>query len=259
MAHVDNHAPGAFSWIELGTSDQHAAKHFYTNLFGWTFQDNPMGPDDVYTMFGLDDRNVAGAYTLHERNNPMHVPPHWNVYITVASAEEAAKRAAALGARILEGPFDVQTYGRMVVVMDPAGAVFSLWEPKTNIGFSIKDQHGSFCWADLSTPDQSAAAKFYADLFGWTLAPGEGGYLHVKNGEDFIGGIPPAEHRRPGTPPHWMIYIQVDDCDASTAKAQELGARVYMGPMTMENVGRMTVLADPQGAVLALFQPMRRG
>jgi predicted enzyme related to lactoylglutathione lyase len=118
------------------------------------------------------------------------------------------------------------------------------------------------CWADLSTPDQETAAAFYRKLFGWEIMAGEhdtSGYLHVKNGEQFIGGIPPAAHRNPNAPPHWMIYFQVEDCDASTAKAKELGANVFMGPMTMEGVGRMAIMADPQTATFALFQPMRRG
>jgi hypothetical protein len=49
----------------------------------------------------------------------------------------------------------------------------------------------------------------------------------------------------------------VSECDASTDKAKELGARVYMGPMTMENVGRLSIIADPQGAVFSLFETRR--
>jgi predicted enzyme related to lactoylglutathione lyase len=60
---------------------------------------------------------------------------------------------------------------------------------------------------------------------------------------------------QPHEPPHWQIYFQVDDCDAATAKAKQLGANVFAGPMTIEHVGRMTILADPQGAVFSLFQP----
>jgi hypothetical protein len=94
------------------------------------------------------------------------------------------------------------------------------------------------------------------------VAPGEhdtSGYLHIKNGDKFIGGIPPAAHRNPNAPPHWLLYFFVEDCDASAAKAKELGAKLHMEPMTMEGVGRMAIVADPQGAVFALFQPMRKG
>ena len=53
-----------------------------------------------------------------------------------------------------------------------------------------------------------------------------------------------------------MPYFLVAECDASTAKAKELGAAVYMEPMTLEGVGRFSVIADPQGATFSLFQPM---
>lgn len=218
-----------------------------------------MGPNDYYTMFQLDGRNAGAAYTTRPDETAMGVPPHWNLYVTVANADEATAKAVALGGTSLAGPFDVMTYGRMSVIADPTGAVFCTWQPKDHSGLGIVREPGAFCWADLSTPDQQRAAAFYTGLFGYAIPPGSEGYLHLQNGEDFIGGILPAEHRAPHTPPHWMIYIQVTDCAHSTARAQELGGSVYMGPMAMENVGTFTVLADPQGAVFALFQPAPRG
>jgi predicted enzyme related to lactoylglutathione lyase len=96
-------------------------------------------------------------------------------------------------------------------------------------------------------------------LFGWTLVPGEGGYQHLKNGDAFIGGILPASHVPPGTPPNWMSYIQVASIQASTDKARELGATICLGPMSVGNSGSMTVLSDPQGAYLALFEVAHAG
>jgi hypothetical protein len=258
MPFVDQHAPGSFCWIELSTTDQSAAKSFYTSLFGWTFRDSPMGPNDFYTMFQLEGHNSAAAYTQREDETKMGVPPHWNLYICVESADTAVKRAGELGGQVLAGPFDVATHGRMAVIRDPSGAVFCIWEPKDHVGLGVQGQIASFCWADLSTPDQQTAVKFYSELFGWTFPPSDSDYLHIKNGEAFIGGIPPAQHRNPHAPPHWLIYLQVDDCNASTARAKELGANVFMGPMNMENVGVITVLADPQGAAFSLFQPGRQ-
>jgi predicted enzyme related to lactoylglutathione lyase len=255
MPQVTKHAPGAFSWIELGTTDQNAAKHFYTSLFGWTFRDSPMGPNEFYTMFEIDGKPVAGGYTLRADQLSHGVPPHWNLYMSVENADATSARATELGGRMLAGPFDVFTYGRMSVIADPTGAVFSVWEPKDHPGTEVAGEPGSLCWADLSTPDPEAAAKFYTALFGYTLTPGDSGYLHIQNGETMIGGIQPLAHRNPNAPPHWLSYIQVNDCAASTEKAKTLGASIYVGPMDVQNVGIMTVLADPQGAVLALFQP----
>ena len=256
MAETDKHKPGAFSWVELTTTDQYAAKAFYTSLFGWTLQEFPMGPDDIYTMFLLNGRVAAAAYTMREDEKAMHIPPHWNLYINVDDADAAAKKASELGAKVLAQPFDVGEHGRSAVIQDPTGAVFMIWQPKQHPGIGVKDEPGSFCWADLNTPDPKAAGDFYSKLLGWEIEPSRdsSGYLHIKNAGDYIGGIPPRDMQDPNAPPHWMIYLQVADCDASTAKAKELGAKVYLGPMTMEKVGRITVLADPQGSVSALFE-----
>ncbi len=261
--HTPSHAPGMFCWIELATSDQAGAKSFYTSLFGWTTADNPMSPGGTYTMFRLNDKDVGGGYTLMPDQVAMHVPPNWLVYVAVENTDATTAKAQELGAKALAGPMDVNDYGRMAVLQDPTGAVFAVWQAKQMTGMGVVGAEGSFSWADLNTDDPKAAADFYSKLFGWHAEKGEndpdGGYLHIKNGEHFIGGIPPARPRQPGVPPHWLIYFHTTDCDKDTNKAKSLGANVYFGPTTMENVGRFSIVADPQGAVFSLFQPMRRG
>jgi uncharacterized protein len=263
MPHIDKHTPGSFSWIELSTTDQNAAKTFYGSLFGWAVNDSPMGPDDFYSIFKLQGRDVGAACTMRPEQRAHGVPPHWMIYITVASADDAAARASQLGGKILAPAFDVMDIGRMAVIQDPTGATFSVWQAKRHVGTTIAGEDGTLCWADLSTPDQAGAAKFYAGLFGWEFSGDTdddppSGYLHIQNGEEFIGGIPPGAHRDPHAPPHWMAYIQVSNCDATAAKAKQLGAKFYLEPMTMENVGRFAIIADPQGAVFAIFQAMPR-
>jgi len=260
MANIEKHAPGSFCWIELATVDQNAAKDFYTSLFGWSVDDSPMGPDDFYSMFKLNGRSTGAAYTLRKEQRAQGVPPHWMVYVTVTNADQAATKAAQAGGTVLAPAFDVMDVGRMAVVQDPTGANFCLWQAKNSHGMTISGENNAFCWADLSSPDPSRAGKFYSDLFGWKIVSDEkdpSGYLHIKNGEDFIGGIPPATHRNPNAPPHWLIYIQVADVEAAAAKAGQLGGKIFMPPRKMENVGTMSILADPQGAVFALFKSAR--
>src|ERR1043166_7930904 len=73
------HAPGSFCWIELATTDGPGAKKFYTELFGWEAQDNPMGPDIVYTRLKLNGKDVGALYQKGEQMS--QVPPHWASYI----------------------------------------------------------------------------------------------------------------------------------------------------------------------------------
>lgn len=261
MAIIEKHAPGSFCWVELGTTDQAAAKAFYTSLFGWTFNEFPMGPSEIYTIFRLQDRDAAAAYTLRAEDRAQGVPPHWMLYIKVESADDAAARAAQLGGKVLGGPFDVMDVGRMAVIQDPTGAIFAAWQAKQHAGIGIAGVPGTLCWADLNTPDAGRAKDFYSGLFGWQFEKSEhdsSGYLHINNGDQMIGGIPPAQHRNPNAPPHWLVYYYVSDVDATAAQAKELGATIYLPPMSMEKVGRMSVLADPQGAVFAIFKEAPR-
>jgi predicted enzyme related to lactoylglutathione lyase len=260
MANIDQHSAGSFCWIELHTTDQNAAKNFYGALFGWNPQDMPMGPDGVYTIFKLQGRDAAAGCSLRPDERSMGVPPHWLIYIAVDKVDGAVTKAEQLGGKILAPAFDVTDAGRMAVVEDPTGAAFCLWTAQKNSGIGIAHVAGTLCWADLSTPDPKRASDFYSGLFGWQLISDPkdpSGYLHIKNGEHFIGGVPPGAHRKPGAPPHWLAYFQVDDVDASASQAKQMGANLYLAPMTMEGVGRMSVIADPQGAVFAIFKSAR--
>jgi len=259
MPHVEKHAAGEFCWMELATTDQTTAKDFYGSLFGWSAADMPMGPESFYTIFSVNGRHSAAAFTLSPAERERSIPPHWGLYMAVENVDAAAAKAAELGATVREPPFDVFTAGRMAVIQDPTGAIFCAWQAKMNQGIGISGEPGTFCWADLNTRDPERAKQFYSALFGWKIAPGEGkdatGYLHIQNGEKYIGGIPPAGEMDGDIAPHWLIYFLVADVDASAKKALELGAKFLLPPMTIESVGRMAIMADPQGAVSAIFTP----
>ena len=258
MAQIDQHAPGSFCWIELATSDQNAAKQFYRSLFGWTANDFPMGPGELYTMFQIEGCDAAAAYTLNAQMRAQGVPRTGCSTSRPRAPTKPRAKPRRPAARWWPAPFDVMDFGRMAVIQDPAGATFSVWESKSHKGTRVTGVPGTMCWADLSTPDPAGATAFYKQVFGWDFTTGQDDYLHIKNGEAFIGGIPPAVHLNPHAPPHWMTYFTVVDCDASAAQAKSSGANLYMGPMSIEKVGRMAVVADPQGAVFALFQPLPR-
>jgi uncharacterized protein len=260
MTNIDKHPAGSFCWIELGTTDHAAAKKFYASLFGWEANDMPMGPSGTYTIFRLNGRDAAAGYGLSPAQLEQKVPPHWMLYIQADNVDASAAKVTQLGGTVVMAPFNVFDAGRMSVNHDPTGAYFCLWQPNKNAGTGIAHVHGTLCWGDLCTNDVPKAKAFYSGLFGWQIMPGENdksGYLHIKNGEHFIGGVPPAEHLQPGLPPHWLAYFQVDDVDATAAKAKASGAKLFLSPTTMEGVGRMSVIADPQGAVFAVFKSAR--
>ncbi len=77
MQETPQYAPGTFCWVELGTSDGEGAKKFYTELFGWDYTDNPIGPGMVYTMLKQDGKDVGALYQLSPEMIGQGIPPHW--------------------------------------------------------------------------------------------------------------------------------------------------------------------------------------
>jgi predicted enzyme related to lactoylglutathione lyase len=249
MGDRTSYPPGTFSWAELATGDADAAKSFYTTLFGWEYDDQPIPDGGVYSLAKRDGKQVAALFASDE-------PPHWNCYVTVASVDETAARAAELGGSKLAEPFDVLDAGRMAVIADPAGAALCLWEPRANIGATLVNTPGAMTWNDLVTPDPDGAAAFYGGLFGWTTEeiPASGGYRVIRNGERSNGGMMPLDPDRMGadTPPNWMPYFGHEDVRRLVKEVDEFGGQVFNGPVQVPT-GEFAVLGDPQGAVFAVL------
>jgi predicted enzyme related to lactoylglutathione lyase len=252
MGERTNHPPGAFSWVDLATSDPADAKRFYGELFGWEFEDNPLPDGGVYTMCRLGGRAICG---LAEQQG---IPPHWNNYVTVDDVEDSTAKARELDANVVMEPFDVMDAGRMSVFADPTGAVLCMWEPRSSIGAELVNVPGALTWNELATKEVERAKEFYGALFGWRFEDIEAGamqYTLIHNGDRTNGGIRPLSEMEAegGLPPYWAPYFAAERVDDPVAKAGELGGRVLMQPMTVPS-GRFAAIGDPQGAVFAVFE-----
>ena len=251
MPEMSKHEPGEFSWAELATSDSDAAKKFYGGLFGWSYSDSPAGPDMIYTRIQRNGKDVAALYKMGAQMQG--VPPHWNTYVTVASADASAKKAKELGGKVMMEPFDVMEHGRMAIVQDPQGAVFSLWEPRAHIGAEIMGDPNTVCWSELETTDREGAQRFYTSLFPWRPKPG-GDYTEWQLNGRSIGGMMKIPKEWGPVPPHWLTYFAVSDCDGTVKKATASGGGAIVPPTDIPDAGRFAVLRDPQGAVFAIIQ-----
>jgi predicted enzyme related to lactoylglutathione lyase len=111
---------------------------------------------------------------------------------------------------------------------------------------------GTFCWVDVATSDPEGAKAFYGALFGWSMQDVPGGqgttYTRASLGGDHAAGI------YGGAPPRWTSYVCVEDADATVARARELGGKVEADPADVGG-GRRTEIADPAGAVVAIWEP----
>ncbi len=254
---MPEYAPGTPSWVELSSPDTDAAATFYGELMGWSATDpGPVEETGGYRMFQLGGQSVAGLMGHMQEGQPTT----WATYISVADADDTAEKVKAAGGGVAVEPMDVMDIGRMGFFADPSGAVFGVWQPKTFAGADAVNAPGSLCWNELLTRDAEAGKAFYPAVFGWTAGrPGFEGapesYTVWELDGALVGGMMHVtdEYFPPEVPSHWSVCFAVSECDATVARARELGATVTQEPMDMP-VGRFAGLIDPQGAALTVMQ-----
>ena len=118
-----------------------------------------------------------------------------------------------------------------------------------------------FVHIELHTNDIAKAKQFYGALFDWTLtdvevAPGHT-YTMIGVGEGTGGGM--MQQMMPGAPPGWLAFTYVEEIKAATEKARSLGAKVMREPMEVMDAGWLSIIVDPTGAQLGLWQPKKKG
>ena len=257
MPEFIKHEEGVFSYSDLSTTDLDAATTFYTDLFGWKYEDVPMSdePGDVYRMFTMNGQSVSAASKQPPQQAEAGVPPMWNTYFTVEDVDLKAKECEAAGGTVHAPPFDVFDAGRMAVVADPAGAFFCMWQAKENIGAQVMQEPNTLDWAESGSTDAEKARQFYGDVFGWTfdeMDMGEGNtYTIFKQGDRPVAGMMPS----PMPMSYWSVYFRVEDCKNMVERARSMGANVMMEPDSAPGVGTFAVVADPQGAMFGMIEP----
>lgn len=129
----------------------------------------------------------------------------------------------------------------------------------------MKNKHGDFIWYELITEDSHAAAKFYSKVVGWNIVasgmPGPGyDFLHtrdeVSGEENSVGGMMQLddEMKAGGARPVWLGYIGVENIDATIQRLKAAGGSIKVPVVDIDNVGRMAMVADPQGVPFYLLQ-----
>jgi uncharacterized protein len=277
MTDRDRYIPGVPCWVDGVHPDPEAAAQFYSGLFGWACDDRmPESATGHYFMATVGGRDAAALGSIPDGAPPVAV---WNTYVWVDSAAEAAAKAKAAGATIINEPFDVFDAGRMATFADPEGATISVWEPRRHRGALAVNEHGGVNFNDLYIRDLDRAKEFYGAVFGWeTLElgpgmtmwamPGYGDFLEELNPgmraqmaemgapagfENVVASVSPVDPGDTATPAHWGVTFAVSDADAAAATAKELGGKVLSEPTDLPWV-RATTIEDPQGATFIASQ-----
>jgi predicted enzyme related to lactoylglutathione lyase len=271
MSKRDGYEHGVPCFVAGVFPDPGAAASFYSELFGWETENlmPPEHPGD-YFLCRLRDREVAAIVSQHGAPAPPQAV--WTTLVSVESVDEATSRAVSGGGTVIGEPFDSPGGGRQAVLADPAGAVFSVWEPRERHGAEVVNEPGAWSMSALSTDDPEAANRFYTEVFDWGTRTFDlgGAELVMWTVPGYVGGEPQQPVPRdvvatmlpPGArgdaAPHWSVDFWVADVDAAAATVTELGGDVAIPPYDVPNAGlRQAVVSDPQGATLSLTQPPR--
>jgi len=246
---------GRFNWYDLMTPDPEAAQAFYTQLVGWGTQQwqGPM----PYSMWTRDGAPLGGVMQLPAAAEEAGAPPHWMVYVKVDDVDATIAKAAEIGATTMVPPQEIPETGRFAVLADPLGAVFAVFTALNDDGTCDDPAPvGTFSWHELATEDQEVAWGFYSDLFGWskgeTYDMGEMGPYQSYSRRDGLPAIGGMFNKPAEMPNAWLLYVRVDDVEASAGKVTELGGQVLNGPMEVPGGDKVAQCLDPQGAFFAI-------
>lgn len=237
---------GEFCWINVLTPEPAAAQPFFTSLLGWQYVEIP-GMGHRIQVGGHD---IGGMWDLAGPNTPPGTPAGIGLMVRVASADATSAKAAELGGTG-KPAFDIGPTGRMAELLDPNNAMLDVWQAGTSPGMTADgQQHGVPSWFECVTTDVPKAVAFYTALFGWS-ARGESvpgfDYTTFRLGDTPVGGMMPIAPEWGEVPPHWGVYMTVDDVDATVAKAQSLGGSIMVPAQDVETVGRFCGLISPHG------------
>ncbi len=253
MPEFTEYAPGTPCWVDVTSPELDRTVSFYSDLFGWEAAQDPRPEAGGYTMFSKDGKAVAAGSPPQQEG----MPSFWMTYLASDDVDATAGKIREAGGTLMMEPFDVFDSGRMVIVQDPTGAAFGVWQAKEHHGAELANEPGSLTWNECQTNDAEAAETFYRAVFGYEVDRMPMGdtatYRVLKLGDKSVAGIFQFTPDMAEVPPNWATCFAVADTDATCAKAEELGGKVLVTPMDIPGIGRYAVIQDPVGAVFQVL------
>ena len=247
-------AVGHFVWHDHVSQDRDAAKDFYSALLGWEIETWKPGEMD-YPMIKAGERH-QGRFVTPENKQ---APSHWAGYVQVDDADETVARAEKAGATIYVPPTDIPDVGRFAAMGDPQGAILAIIAPQGD-GPGKREMpspHGGFCWDELMTTDLEAAGKFYADVFGWELAPIEGSEMGIQLLQGWRRGCcrrhDAARWSRGAADVAQLHLRRRRRCGGRQGEGARRPSSTWAPMDIPAGYGRFAMLADPAGAPFGLF------
>ncbi|MDG1431798.1 MAG: VOC family protein [Paracoccaceae bacterium] len=233
---------GNFVWADLSSFRPTVTRQFYSDLFGWRFDDY-----SASTASGP----VAGLYEMPEKFQAINMPSFWMSYISVDDVGKTVEVARANGAKVELGPIPFEGGGQIALIRDPLGAGFTIYEGSSlnssASGEGAKLGHGLF------VSDASAVIGFYETLFGWRFKPMADGAQEIQaNGRRIahLYEIPDPAIR--GKEQYWAVYFGAQNLDEAQLKVTASGGEVVGETEILE--GRAIVAKDPDGGTFWMLE-----
>ncbi|MEM7535554.1 MAG: VOC family protein [Chloroflexota bacterium] len=247
-----------FVWTDLSTFDLDAAKQFYTKVFGWIYE----GYEDEggYEIGHIGVNPSVGIYAMPEKFQQMNLPSFWMSYISVRDIDTVVAQAKAHGGIIEIGPTNFMGEDKIVLIRDPAGAGFTVWDGADLRGKDTKGTHGRMAWNELYVSDALQVIDFYQTILGWsfTLAAGSDTTLgrrryDIQNEKgNTIAALQEVPNELKGKAQFWIPYFSVKNVDSTLGIISREGGELIHREDSGEGV--LAMAQDPQGAAFALIE-----
>ncbi|MDX2479145.1 MAG: VOC family protein [Desulfuromusa sp.] len=237
------HHQGKFVWNDLITDDVAAAKSFYGQLFGWTFEQF-----DRYTVVKNGSQSIGGMLQVVEKAETAG-EVRWVCSLSVADVDKAALLTTEEGGTVHEGPLDMLNRGRAALVNDPQGAELLLLYATGGDPEDKEPIIGSWLWHELWSYDTEASLGFYQKLAGYDYEGEQTDYLILLKDEQWRAGIRSVSNPELGV--RWVPVVRVANTEETAELAKELGGKLLFGPSPTPS-GSVALLSDPSEALLII-------
>lgn len=246
------YSEGTPCWADAMFPDVEAAKSFYGEVLGWTF-DSGSEEFGGYTQARSDGKAVAAVVPQMQG---MDGPAAWNLYFATPDAAATAAKIRDNGGTLAVEPMQVGDFGTMATAQEPSGAYFSVWQPGSHQGFEKIGESGAYCWAELTTRDPVAADAFLPSVFPFDMKKMEVDDVDFNvfqlGDQPVLGRLKMTDDFPPDVPPFINVHFAVDNCDAAIVTITKLGGQLLFGPMDSP-FGRFATVADQQGATFSII------
>jgi len=241
---TDEWHQGKFVWHDLITDDVKAARKFYSNVFGWTFETKK-----AYTQI-YNQKELIGGMMQITSDNEKRVKAVWLPSMSVTDVDKSLKYLKSKNGEVLKGPLDMKERGRGVLVSDPQGAHIVLLHTKEGDPKDMTPKVGDWLWNELWTKTTKESYAFYHHIGGYDDYEMRNGYRILKDKGKWRAGI--RDISKEEVKAQWVPTIRVSNLKEIISKVSSAGGEVLVSPHKELVNGNVALITDNRGALVII-------